>query len=85
METSRVSADCPHCGERIDLQIQVRASVAPPVKLPFQNAEQLTSWLQAGGLTIEEFRLLPIYAWYEAELEPLVAELKGSSHRLRVA
>ena len=59
----------------IDWRIEVRATVAPPTRLHFQDADEFDAWLHASSLSLEEFEHLPIYQWQQAELQPLVDEL----------
>lgn len=77
MSTASISAKCPHCGEKIDLDVRVHVATAPALGPQFQSAETLNAWLRASGFTTEEFRRVPLYAQHEEELEPLMRQLEG--------
>jgi hypothetical protein len=56
----------------LEVRVEVKASVVSPLRLHFDSGVAFEQWLQASGLTLDEFETLPIYDWYREELEPLV-------------
>jgi hypothetical protein len=76
MVRSTVSVVCPECQAELDLRVDVRAAVAPPLRLHFQSPEELAHWLGASGFTLHEFERLPLYEWYRDEFEPLLEALR---------
>jgi hypothetical protein len=71
MASVRMTVTCPHCGEEVDLRIEMQGALAPHSKLPFATEEELARWLKASRLSVDEFRRLPIYEWHRDQLEPL--------------
>jgi hypothetical protein len=72
MASTRLALTCPHCDAEIEVRIQTRAAVAPPLKQPVATAEEFSGWLKASRLSVEEFQRLPAYEWHRDQLEPLV-------------
>jgi hypothetical protein len=72
VSSDQVSLVCPHCQAELDVRVKVKAAVVSPLRLHFDSGEAFEQWLQASGLTLDEFETLPIYEWYREELEPLV-------------
>jgi hypothetical protein len=56
----------------LDVRVEVKAAVVPPLRLRFNSRAEFEEWLRASGLTLDEFETLPVYEWYREELEPLV-------------
>ena len=76
MRDASASVVCPHCHADLNVQVEVRASLVPPLGLRFRSPEELARWLDASGFTVQEFEHLPVYQWYRDELEPLLDALR---------
>ena len=76
MKRSTVTVVCPHCQAELDVRVEVRAAVVPPLKLHFQSPDELAHWVRASGFTLQEFERLPVYNWYRDEFEPLLDALR---------
>jgi hypothetical protein len=76
MDRVTVSVVCPHCEAGLDVRVELRAAVVPPLKLHFRSPDELTRWLRASRLTLQEFERLPVYEWYRDEFEPLLDALR---------
>ena len=57
---------------------RLKADVAPPLRLRFEDTAEFEEWLRASGLTLDEFETLPAYEWYREELEPFVQASRAS-------
>jgi Zn-finger nucleic acid-binding protein len=74
----QISLVCPHCQAELAVRVEVKADVAPPLRLRFEDRAEFEEWLRASGLTLDEFETLPVYEWYREELEPLVRASRAS-------
>jgi hypothetical protein len=72
MALSTMTVTCPHCEAEIEVRFEIRAAVAPPLKLSFGSVAEFAQWLKASRLSVDEFRKLPVYEWHRDQLEPLV-------------
>ena len=68
----QVSLVCPHCQAELDVRVEIKAAVVSPLRLRFESRTAFEQWLQASGLSLDEFEALPVYEWYREELEPFV-------------
>ena len=76
MHRPPASVVCPRCHTQLNVQVEVRASVVPPLKLRFQSPDEFAHWLRASGFTVQEFERLPVYEWYRDDFEPLLDPLR---------
>jgi hypothetical protein len=76
MPAEHATINCPYCEAKLDLRVEMRAAVAPPLRLHFDSPAAFDKWLHASGLTPEQFESLPIYAWYRDEFDPLLIALR---------
>ena len=72
MTPDQVSLVCPHCQAELEVHVEVKAAVVPPLRLRFDSRAAFEEWLRVSGLTLDEFETLPVYEWHRDELEPLV-------------
>jgi hypothetical protein len=71
MALTTMTVTCPHCEAEIEVRIETKAAVAPPLKLSFASVAEFAQWLKASRLSVDEFRQLPVYEWHRDQLEPL--------------
>ena len=74
----QISLVCPHCQAELAVRVEVKADVAPPLRLRFEDAAEFDEWLRASGMTLDEFETLPVFEWYREELEPFARASRES-------
>jgi hypothetical protein len=77
VQPTSTTTQCPHCGTTLELRVRIEASVAPALRIEFQDADELRTWLEASRLTVDQFRHLPVYTWHASQLAPLVDEIEA--------
>jgi hypothetical protein len=72
MASIRMTMTCPHCGEGVELRMEMQGALVPHLKLQFATVEEFATWLKASRLSVDEFRRMPAYEWHRDQLEPFV-------------